>query len=101
MVNRTGSDAFAEGDSWRLFDWSGLASQEGVFSSTVLPELPAHLVWDLGRLYSDGILSVGVVPEPGRAALLALSLAASLLRRRRGGLTCARWSGCPAGRDRP
>ena len=78
-------DGWAEGDTWRLFDWSSLidGTAVGEFSSFELPALPTGLIWDTSALYSDGLLAVALVPEPGRVCLLGLGLLSLLLRRKR------------------
>lgn len=82
--NATDMMDWAEGDSWRIFDWTTLGGSEvvGSFTQYDLPSLPDGLGWDIGTLYTLGTLTV-VVPEPGRMALLGLCFALSLLRRRR------------------
>jgi len=50
----------AAGDSFALFN---AGSAGGTFAGIVLPPLPAGLYWRKSQLYSDGILSVGVVPD--------------------------------------
>jgi fibronectin-binding autotransporter adhesin len=46
-----------------------------------LPALGAGYAWDLSAFKRHGVLVV--VPEPGRALLLLLGLAALVMRRRR------------------
>lgn len=89
-------NTWTAGSSWRLFDWSGLTGTEprvtGTFSNlndTVgnfanLPDLSTYsLGWDVSQLYSQGLISVVVVPEPGRVLLMMLGLLALFMRRRR------------------
>lgn len=89
-------NTWTAGSSWRLFDWSGLSGTEprvsGTFSNlndTVgnfasLPDLSSYsLGWDVSQLYSQGLISVVVVPEPGRVLLMMLGLLALFMRRRR------------------
>lgn len=89
-------NTWTAGSSWRLFDWSGLSGSEprvtGTFSNlndTVgnfanLPDLSTYsLGWDVSQLYSQGLISVVVVPEPGRVLLMMLGLLALFMRRRR------------------
>jgi autotransporter-associated beta strand protein len=88
----------AAGDIYNLMDWYGVASWNEFDSGEryrvggeagtdlVLPDLSVFdgaLRWDTGLFASHGILVVAVVPEPGRALLGVLGLAALLLRRRR------------------
>lgn len=81
--------AFAAGDSWKLFDWSGITSGtapvEGIngFSAENLPALGAGLGWDLSQLFTSGQITVTTVPEPARAVLLLLGALAFSARRRR------------------
>ncbi|HEY1080669.1 MAG TPA: PEP-CTERM sorting domain-containing protein, partial [Prosthecobacter sp.] len=76
--------AWAANDQWKLFDWSGLtAPVTGAFGSYDLPALPEGLVWNTDELFTTGILSISLVPEPGRLGLLGLALAGLAGRRRR------------------
>ncbi len=78
--------AFAENDSWKLFDWATLGGSAPVGSfgqlQLVLPTLSPGLNWDLSRLYTTGIISI-MVPEPGRLLLCLLGLVSMMLQRRR------------------
>jgi autotransporter-associated beta strand protein len=89
-------NTWTAGSSWRLFDWSGLTGSEprvsGTFSNLTdtignfanLPDLsPFTLGWDVSQLYTQGLISVVVVPEPGRVLLMMLGLLALFMRRRR------------------
>lgn len=89
-------NTWTAGSSWRLFDWSGLTGTEprvsGTFSNlndTIgnfanLPDLSTFsLAWDVSQIYSQGLISVVVVPEPGRVLLMMLGLMALFMRRRR------------------
>jgi len=89
-------NTWTAGSSWRLFDWSGLTGAEpkvsGTFSNltdtvgnfTLLPDLSTFsLAWDVSQIYSQGLISVVVVPEPGRVLLMMLGLLALFMRRRR------------------
>lgn len=76
--------AWAANDQWKLFDWSGLtAPVTGTFGSYDLPALPEGLVWNIDELFTTGILSISLVPEPGRLGLFGLALAGLAGRRRR------------------
>lgn len=81
--NPTDMMEWAVNDSWKLFDWSGLGSRTGEFSILALPGLSGDLSWDTSKLYSDGIISITNVPEPGRMVLLIVALAVGVMRRRR------------------
>ena len=81
------------GHVFDLFDWSAL-SGPGVagLNEALLAPLPtagfeADWVWDTSLFASSGQLSVTLVPEPGRALLLAAGLAALTLQRRRRSLS--------------
>lgn len=82
--NPNAMTAWAEGDAWKLFDWTSLGGSEvtGTFEHYDLPALPEGLHWGTGSLYTEGVLMV-VVPEPGRALLLSAGLLPLLLRRKR------------------
>lgn len=74
---------FVHGDSWQLFDWSGIAEgppPEHGFAHYDLPQLSPGLDWDISGLWSSGNITV-MVPEPGRGLML-LSASFALLRRR-------------------
>lgn len=81
------STTWAVGDTWRLFDWLGITTGTVPAVSVAtydLPTLGAGKGWDTSTIFSAGTISiVNVVPEPGRASLLAVACAAGLLRRRR------------------
>ena len=77
------------GHVFDLFDWSAL-SGSGVagLNETLLAPLPttgfdADWVWDTSLFATSGQISVALVPEPGRALLLAVGWAALALRRQR------------------
>lgn len=85
ISNPNGITDFQAGDSWQIFDWSGLSEPVyTTFAETRLPDLAPGLVWDLSQLYTDGFLSVAFVPEPARGLLLVGAFGCMLLRRRRG-----------------
>ncbi|MBK8037444.1 MAG: autotransporter-associated beta strand repeat-containing protein [Verrucomicrobiaceae bacterium] len=76
--------AYANGDTWQLFDWSGVAGGvTGGFASINLPVIDSAFMWDTANLYSLGVVSVIAVPEPSRALLMLLGLLGLMMRRRR------------------
>jgi fibronectin-binding autotransporter adhesin len=84
-VNQSGTFTFANGNQWRLLDWTTLLGNAptGNTSQLILdlPTLDPDLFWDVSTLYTNG--SIGVVPEPSRTLFLALGLLTLTLRRRR------------------
>lgn len=80
------STDWAEGDKWRLIDWSAVTAGTkftGGFTTLDLPTLDAGLSWLTSTDASGFYISVGVVPEPDRALLLLGGLALLVMRRRR------------------
>lgn len=77
---------WAEGDAWRLIDWSTLGGSAGgtTFSTVELPMLSGSLVWDLSGLYTTGVIAIAV-PEPGRGVLMMVGLMGVWARRKRSG----------------
>lgn len=76
------------GSSWQLIDWTNVIVSNGLkytggFTTFDVPVLAEGLAWDYSQLYTTGIVSISVVPEPGRVMLLGAGLAALLMRRRR------------------
>lgn len=86
-VNDATADAlnWNEGDSWQLIDWTNVAvgGITGSFSNFELPTLADGLKWDTSLLAETGVISVTVVPEPGRMVLLSLACGLALVRRKR------------------
>ena len=84
-VNKSGTFTFADGDKWRLLDWTTLLGNAptGITSQLILdlPTLDPSLSWDVSTLYTNG--SIAIIPEPSRTLLLALSLLTLPFRRRR------------------
>lgn len=83
------SSGYADGDSWKIFDWSGIGGGtapsvgSGGFASIDLPLLDSGYTWNTSNIYSLGTISINVVPEPGRALLALFGLLALAFRRRR------------------
>lgn len=83
------SNGYMQGDAWKIFDWSGIAAGtapsvgSGGFASFDLPTLDSGYSWNTTQLYSQGVISIDVVPEPGRALLALFGLLALAFRRRR------------------
>jgi len=87
-INQSGSFAFANGNRWRLLDWTTLSGSTptGNPGNLILdlPLLDSGLVWDVSALYTDGSITV-VIPEPSRTLLLSLGALGLLFHRRRFG----------------
>ena len=84
--NPMGMTSWAEGDSWRLFDWTTLSAPvSGTFDRLDFPALGSDLTWDFSDLYTGGTVFIVpfIVPEPGRALLLGLGILLFLMRRQR------------------
>lgn len=84
-VNKSGTFSFADGDKWRLLDWTTLSGSITGTSSQLtldLPTLDTGLFWDVSSLYTNGSIAV-MIPEPSRTLFLALGLLTLTLRRRR------------------
>jgi autotransporter-associated beta strand protein len=75
---------FQEGDVFRLFDWTGVTTRTGTFSTIDSADLNlGSLNLDTSNLYTTGTISILGIPEPGRALLLILGLTGVTMRRRR------------------
>ncbi|HAL70323.1 MAG TPA: hypothetical protein DCP71_00920, partial [Verrucomicrobiales bacterium] len=84
VANLTGMTAWAANDQWRLFDWTGLTGpMAGSVTQFDLPSLPDGLVWNTADLFTSGVLSITLVPEPSRAIFLVFGAIAVFGRRRR------------------
>lgn len=84
VSNPANMTAWSVNDQWRLFDWTGLAEPvSGGFSSYDLPSLPDGLLWDTSAIFTTGVLSIVVVPEPSRAIFMIFGTSLLLIRRRR------------------
>lgn len=93
-INAGNTAGWTLGSSWQIIDWSNL---EGTFAggfsniSTTAPGnfsgLPNLSVlgyaWDASALYTTGVISITLIPEPSRLFLLVLSGTCMFLRRRR------------------
>ena len=71
-------------DAFTLFSWSGMNG----LSTNQLASLPtdgfeADWIWDTSLFETQGVISIGIVPEPGRLLLLLAGGCAACLRRRR------------------
>ena len=86
VIDTTGlsSTIWADGDSWQLFDWTGVGGTPPTngFASLNLPTLSGGLMWDTSNLYTTGFIVVAV-PEPSRVLLVLLGLLGLMARRRR------------------
>jgi fibronectin-binding autotransporter adhesin len=85
VVTGLDTSSWTTGDSWQIFDWSGITAGSPPvtgFATVNLPTLSGALVWDTSALYTSGIIAIGV-PEPSRLLLLMLGLLGFLSRRRR------------------
>lgn len=68
------------GDSFQLFDWTGV-TPTGQFNVTT--DLPSNeYQWDTSNLYTNGTVTLESVPEPASIALISIGGASLLLRRR-------------------
>jgi autotransporter-associated beta strand protein len=78
-------NTWAVGDTWKLIDWGNAETTvTGSFEFVDLTNVTSWgLSWDLAQLYSHGTVTLTMVPEPGRAALLMTSTILFLLRRSR------------------
>lgn len=84
VSNPNGMTTWAVNDQWQLFDWAGLSGPfTGSISSYDLPSLPADMMWDTSSLFTSGVLSISLVPEPSRGILVLAGTLALLGRRRR------------------
>lgn len=80
---------WVQGDAWKIFDWTAIVGGtppvvgSGGFATLDLPTLDGVHSWNTSQLYTAGVISIDVVPEPGRAMLLLAGLALACFRRRR------------------
>jgi hypothetical protein len=69
------------GDTFNFFDFVG-GTPSLAFPTVNLPFLPPEYVWNTSQFWTDGVIIVNAVPEPGGLALVACVAAAGLSRRR-------------------
>jgi fibronectin-binding autotransporter adhesin len=85
--NPNGMTTFAEGDTWKVLDWTTIAGSapSGTFEASMLelPTLTGLIGWDTSNLYTAGTIGIIQVPEPSRAVLMLGGLMAAVVRRRR------------------
>ena len=91
VVNTSITSGWTAGSAWQLFDWASLVpagafvnltSTQGNF--TDLPDLSSFsMEWDVSNIYTSGVISIVLVPEPSRMLLLLVGLFGVCLRRRR------------------
>jgi len=60
-VTNSGAAAFANGDSFQLFN---AGSYSGSFTAFVLPQLTGNLAWNTSALKTSGTLSVTALMQP-------------------------------------
>ena len=83
LGNPNNLTTWADGDTFKLFDWSGLTGVSGTFDIDVTDlNLPGGASLDTSNLFTLGTVTIAV-PEPGRVALLMLGLGTTMLRRHR------------------
>lgn len=81
----TSATTWTDGTWFQLVDWSAVSEGNrsvNFTDVTFLPALASGLNWDVTRFAAEGRIYV-VVPEPGRALLLFMGLAACITTRRR------------------
>lgn len=75
-VSVTSGYAFAEGNSFELFNWGSIDSSGfNVASDLLLPDLSEGLLWDTSSFLSNGVISITAVPEPSAYGLTILGSA--------------------------
>jgi fibronectin-binding autotransporter adhesin len=76
----------ALGHRFDLIDWSALAINglnAGLLNFDEVPLLDSNWMWDTSDFVSSGVISVALIPEPGRMMLCLVGGLMGLLRRRR------------------
>ncbi len=76
--------AFQAGDSFRLFDWTGLGTRTGSWTNIDSSDLAlSGLTLDTSNIYTAGTVSIVGVPEPSRCLLMLFAAVGLTLCRRR------------------
>lgn len=71
------------GHTFDLLDWSGVSGLSASQLSLSTAGFDPSWAWDLSQFTTNGTLSIVLVPEPGRGAMVMAGLAAWRMRRRR------------------
>jgi autotransporter-associated beta strand protein len=92
----SGGTPFAVGQVFNLLDWAtinptsgttfdlgGNQRGGGALGDLSLPTLAGLLAWDTTKFFSDGMLVIVQVPEPGKSVLLLFGLISLVCKRRR------------------
>jgi fibronectin-binding autotransporter adhesin len=89
LLNNPNSRTFMAGDVFKLFDWAGLGTRTGTYSSIDSSSLGlGGLTLDTSNLYTTtgalaGTIGIIAIPEPSRALLMLFGCAGLLMCRRR------------------
>jgi fibronectin-binding autotransporter adhesin len=87
LNNANNYTGWAAGNTFQLFDWSGLTNSSTMGTFTTVDysswNLGPTLSLDTTALYTTGIVTIAVIPEPSRAFLMMIGFAALVSRRRR------------------